>query len=198
MMISQVGINLIKSFEGCELSSYADPTGVLTIGYGHTGVDVIAYEHITQARAEAILNQDLEKFVTGVSHLVSVPLNQNQFDSLVSLAFNIGLSAFKDSTLLQKLNQKDYAGAANEFPRWCHAGGRILDGLVLRRKAEQVLFNKPVDGPPQIVSYKIQPGDNLSTIAIQHKTTVQQIMNLNPNIKNPNMILAGSIIKLPN
>ncbi|WP_312069487.1 lysozyme, partial [Acinetobacter sp.] len=77
-----------------------------------------------------------------VNNLVKVPLSQNQFDALVSLTYNIGSTAFKNSTLLKKLNAKDYAGAADQFLRWNKGGGKVLKGLVRRREAERALFLK--------------------------------------------------------
>jgi lysozyme len=141
MKISQVGINLIKSFEGCILHSYNDPVGILTIGYGHTGKDVIEGRKITQQQAEEILKRDLAKFEEGVSELVKVPLNQYQFDALVSFSYNVGLGALGSSTLLKKLNKKDYRGAAIEFEKWVYAKGNKLKGLAVRRLAEKSLFN---------------------------------------------------------
>ncbi len=88
------------------------------------------------------LAQDLKKFESAVNTAVKVPINQNQFDALVSLTYNIGIGAFKDSTLLKKLNVKDYKGAAEQFPRWNRGGGRVLNGLVKRRKIEMELFLK--------------------------------------------------------
>jgi lysozyme len=151
MKISQVGINLIKSFEGCILHEYKDAVGVPTIGYGHTG-GVRPNQTITQQQAEELLKQDLEKFEKGVTDLVKVPLNQYQFDALVSFSFNVGLGALQTSTLLKKLNAKDYSGASKEFDKWVHAGGDVLRGLVSRRDAEQSLFNRHVETPKTNVS----------------------------------------------
>lgn len=82
----------------------------------------------------------MERFEKGVSDLVKVPLNQNQFDALVSFAFNLGLGNLKSSTLLKKLNASDYIGASKEFERWNRAGGKVLNGLTRRRIAERDLF----------------------------------------------------------
>jgi lysozyme len=145
MNISTVGINLVKSFEGCVLTEYKDAVGVPTIGWGHTG-GVTPNMRITQAQADALLIKDLGKFVNDVNSLVKVPLNQNQFDALVSFDFNTG--GLNKSTLLKKLNAKDYAGAALEFAKWNK--GRVdgalvvLNGLTRRRAAEAALFNKPM------------------------------------------------------
>ncbi len=140
MKISIKGLNLIKSFEGLELKAYKDSVGVLTIGYGSTGPHVHEGLVITEEQAEAILKTDISRFERGVTELVKVPLNQNQFDALVSFSFNLGLGNLKSSTLLRKLNSLDYSGAANEFTRWNKAGGRVLTGLTRRREAEKKLF----------------------------------------------------------
>ena len=140
MNISQNGIDLVKSFEGLELKAYKDSVGVLTVGWGSTGSHVTAGMTITKEQAEQLLKKDLERFEEGVSDLVKVPLNQNQFDSLVSFSFNLGLSNLKSSTLLKKLNASDYIGASKEFERWNRAGGKVLNGLTRRRIAERDLF----------------------------------------------------------
>jgi GH24 family phage-related lysozyme (muramidase) len=146
MQLSQVGVNLIKSFEGCVLHAYkALPSETyFTIGYGHYGADVREGSSITQVQADSLLEGDLQKYVKAVNDLVKVPLNQNQFDALVSFTFNCGSEALRTSTLLQKLNNKDYQGAANEFDRWIHSSGKVVQGLVNRRKAEKALFLKDV------------------------------------------------------
>jgi len=141
MITSKKGIDLIKSFEGLELKAYKDSVGVLTIGYGSTGNHVFAGQSITEAQAEDLLKSDLLRFEKGVSAVVTVPLTQNQFDALISFSFNLGLGNLKSSTLLKKLNAKDYTGAANEFTRWNKAGGKVLSGLTRRREAEKNLFN---------------------------------------------------------
>ena len=139
MRINEAGLNLIKDFEGCRLKAYLCPAGVWTIGYGHTqGVkpDMV----INQLQAERFLRQDLKRFEDAVTSLVKVPITPNQFSALVSFAYNVGTGALYDSTLLRKLNKKDYKGAANEFLRWNKAGGKVLPGLTRRRLAEKDLF----------------------------------------------------------
>ncbi len=139
MTINQDGVNLIKSFEGLYLDAYLDPVGVWTIGYGHTeGV----YEGmtITEAEAEELLRKDLAEFEAAVSEAVQVSLNDNQFSALVSFTFNLGAGSLFESTLLKLLNQGDFQGAADQFPRWNKAGGQELPGLTRRRKAERALF----------------------------------------------------------
>ncbi|MGR2663680.1 lysozyme [Chromobacterium haemolyticum] len=140
MKTSDAGITLVKSSEGLKLVAYKCPAGIWTNGYGHTGPDVTPGMVITQAQADALLARDLERFEAGVARLVKVPLNQNQFDALVSFSYNLGLGALQGSTLLRLLNAGDYAGAAAQFPRWNKAGGKELPGLTRRRTAEQSLF----------------------------------------------------------
>lgn len=145
--INKHGLDLIKAFEGCKLTAYLCPAGVWTIGYGSTGPHVRKGLTITQDAAEALLREDLERFERGVSTAISVPLTDNQFAALVSLAFNVGTGAFSGSTLVRKLNANDFAGAADQFARWNKAGGRVLAGLTRRRAAERALFETPVARP---------------------------------------------------
>lgn len=144
MLASENGINLIKQFEGCRLTAYQDSVGVWTIGYGWTqpvdGKTVGKGMTITQQKADDLLKQGVVQYESGVSTLVKVQLNQNQFDALVDFAYNLGVNALKGSTLLKKLNAGDYAGAANEFTKWNKAGGKELAGLTRRREAEKSLF----------------------------------------------------------
>lgn len=141
MKISKKGIELIKKYEGLRLTAYKCPSGIWTIGYGHTK-DVTKGMHITGKQSEELLKEDLKVFEDAVNNYVKVPLNQNQFDALVSFSFNCGSSALKRSTLLRKLNARDFSGAANEFLKWNKSNGIILDGLVKRRKDERALFLK--------------------------------------------------------
>ncbi len=139
--ISQTGMDLIKRWEGCRTNSYLCPAGVWTIGYGHTKTAKRG-QIISHLKAEELLQEDLRKFEDAVRHLVTVPLNQNQFDALVSFTFNVGIGAFKNSTLLRLLNQKRYSSAASQFHRWVNANGKKLPGLVNRRNQEYALFVK--------------------------------------------------------
>lgn len=148
MQISQNGLNLIEHFEGLRLASYQDSVGVWTIGYGTTcypsGQPVRKGETCTVEQANSFIAHDVAKFAAGVTNLVKVPVNQNQFDALVSFSYNLGLGALGGSTLLKKLNAKDYVGASNEFTKWNKAGGKVLDGLTLRRQSEHNLFIQKV------------------------------------------------------
>ena len=130
---------LIQKFEGFCGKAYKCPAGVWTYGYGHTR-GVKQGDIIPKARALEILRQDLQEAGETVNRLVTVPLTQGQYDALCCFIFNLGARKFRNSTLLRKLNDGDYKGAANEFLRWTKAGGRELPGLLKRRKAERQLF----------------------------------------------------------
>lgn len=139
MKTSSNGLALVKQFEGLRTQAYICPAGVLTIGYGSTGAHVKRGMVITEAQATALLAQDVVRFEKAVNGL-GVALTQNQFDALVSFAFNVGEKALRDSTLAKKLKAGDYKGAAAQFARWTKAGGKTLPGLVRRRAAEAALF----------------------------------------------------------
>jgi|TARA_R100000353_G_scaffold15722_1_gene15213 lysozyme len=139
MEISQEGLSLIKKFEGCELEAYKCAAGVWTIGYGSTN-NVNEGMEISQERADMLLLEDVEVFEEAVNKLVEVPLEQNQFDALVSWTFNLGSTNLKNSTLLKVLNDKDYEGVPAQIKRWNKAGGKVLQGLIRRREAEALLF----------------------------------------------------------
>ena len=141
MKLSQAGLDLIKRFEGCRLKAYQDAVGIWTIGYGHTGPNVYEGLTITQKQADDILAQDVGRFASGVAANVNVSITQSEFDALVSFAFNVGLGAFKTSTLLKLLNDNaDRKVVASQFLRWNKADGKVLDGLTKRRNAEKALF----------------------------------------------------------
>lgn len=143
MKTSIKGINLIKKFEGEILHGYLCPAGKLTIGVGHVVLKGEPYAKggkITADESTKILKKDLIRFEKAVSKFVKVELNQNQFDALVSFAFNVGEANLSNSTLLKKLNRADYQGAANEFKKWIFANGVKLKGLVSRRESEKSLF----------------------------------------------------------
>lgn len=139
--INSRGLELVKQFEGLVLTAYRDPVGIWTIGYGHTGPEVGPGDVITKAQAEALLRQDLARFESAVRNLVKVPLSSNQFSALVSFTYNVGSGALAQSTLLALLNQRNYQGAADQFPRWVNGGGQVLPGLVRRRNQELSLIH---------------------------------------------------------
>jgi lysozyme len=145
--ISDAGLQLIQEFEGLRLDAYPDPgTGgePWTIGWGTTvypgGRRVQQGDRITEAQAMEYLRNDVERFESSVSAMLRVPVTQPQFDALVSLAYNVRANALRDSTLIELLNAGDSAGAAAQFDRWIHAGGRPMEGLRRRRRAERAMF----------------------------------------------------------
>src|SRR5208283_434739 len=142
------GIKLIKHFEGCSLHAYQksyskdkityhDP---VTIGYGHTGLinnrPLQIVDKITQDKADNLLKQDLSSKEEFINKLVIHQLNQNQFDAIMCLVYNIGIQAFKDSTLLKLINENNINLLSEHWLGWDKAGGVILDGLYKRRKTE--------------------------------------------------------------
>lgn len=197
MKISQRGINLIKSFEGLRNHAYkpVDTEEFYTIGYGHYSKAIMKDDRISDTDAEKLLRDDLKKFEDGVNDLLRVTINQNQFDALVSFAFNVGLGALKSSTLLRMVNSKSFTGASVQFERWNRAGGHVLEGLVTRRRAERLLFETPVKTLTE--THKVKSGQTLHGLAITYKTTVNELLKLNPSIKNANLIKIGQAIKVP-
>lgn len=136
---SQACIDLVKASEGCRLTAYRDAVGILTIGYGSTG-GIKEGQTITQEQAEEMLIDDLDAAAEAVRKLVTVPLNQGQFDALCDFVFNLGEGRLRDSTLLRLLNHGRYGEAAAQFRFWVMAGGHPLPGLVKRRAAERAMF----------------------------------------------------------
>lgn len=136
---------LIKDWEELRLKAYLPtPNDRWTIGWGHTHTTKKGMV-ITKAEAQELFEQDTAWVEKTLADLVKVKLNQNQYDALASLVFNIGRSKFSTSTLLRKLNAGDYEGAANEFPKWRKQKGKVLRGLVRRRAQEMEYFLSPVD-----------------------------------------------------
>lgn len=144
--INTAGLALIKRFEGLKLHAYVCPAGVPTIGYGHTRSvtmqDVVNSRTITEAEAERLLREDLGTFEAAVGALVKVILNDNQFAALVAFTFNVGVGAFRNSTLLKKINAREFSEVRAQLARWNKAGGKVLPGLTKRRAAEADLFER--------------------------------------------------------
>jgi GH24 family phage-related lysozyme (muramidase) len=221
MKLSNNGLSLIKSFEGVRLTAYkAVPTEEhWTIGYGHYGPDVKKNMKITQTQADEYFKKDVARFEKAVNENVKVPLNQNQFDALVSFTYNCGEGALQRSDLLKLLNQGKYKEAANQFDLWNKSGGKVLAGLVKRRAKEKELFlkdlpkekvvkpnvekvsaeivtkpNKSSTTKKVIKTYKVKSGDALSKLASKWGTTVKRLQELN-GIKNPDKIYIGQTLK---
>ena len=156
MRTSEEGIKLIKHFEGCHLKPYLCPALLWTIGYGHVlypeqnrlplaerKAYALHQAHDrtwSQEEVDDLLKKDLKRFELGVARLITVPLKQCEFDSLVSFAFNLGLGTLQRSSVRSKLNRGDKEGAIDTLLKYCRAGGKILKGLQRRRAAEADLF----------------------------------------------------------
>lgn len=158
MKMSPKGIALLKQFEGLRLNAYRDSVDVWTIGYGHTamagGLAPKAGMKITQQQADALLVNDLVKYENGVSAALTRKPNQNQFDAMTSLCYNIGVGGFRKSSVAKLFNAGQDAKAANAFLMWNKADGKALNGLTNRRKAESALFasqSKPVAAVEPVV-----------------------------------------------
>jgi lysozyme len=160
--LSDAGAHLIQHFEGClekqsdgRYRAYRCPANVLTIGWGTTNEGSNHFDTTSRWTAEechAAFLKDMQSFENGVKKLVKVELNQNRFDALTSFAYNCGLGNLKSSTLLKKVNARDWDGAAKEFRKWNKGGGKVLPGLVRRRDSEALLFqgikDENYDGKP--------------------------------------------------
>lgn len=137
--LSNSTLQLIKGFESFSPTPYRDAKG-WSIGYGHFMGPEPTIQSMTEAEGYSWLHTDTQTASDAVKAAVQVPLSQNQFDALASFAYNVGVNAFANSTLLRKLNAGDTTGAANEFQRWNKSDGRVLSALTDRRAKEAALF----------------------------------------------------------
>ena len=144
MQISENAISIIQKLEGFRSKPYLDLGGKPTIGYGHTGGVTMLTNPISEQTATQYLLDDLNFFEEQVNRFVKVPINQNQFDALVLLIFNVGVTPLL-KRLGKYLNSGDYNQAAEEFLQWDHVGVKVVQGLLNRRMQERELFNKPVE-----------------------------------------------------
>lgn len=148
MKLNKAGADLIKSFEGCKLTAYKCSANKETIGYGNTfyedGSPVKLGDTITQERAESLFVMISDSFAAKVKPLITSAVTENQFGALVSFAYNCGIANLKSSTLLRKVNANPNDPTIRaEFEKWTRANGKVLAGLVRRRKAEADLYYKP-------------------------------------------------------
>jgi lysozyme len=143
MIATENAYSLIKNFEGLGKMAYKCPAGRWTIGYGHTGADVTEGMTITEEEADAFLRADVTKCVAALNELIIQPINQNQFDSLVSWVYNLGGTNLRNSTMLKEINQGHYLKAALEMERWNKVNEQPLAGLIRRRQAEVRLYLTP-------------------------------------------------------
>lgn len=198
LLIQPEGLALIKEYEGLVLTGYADPVGIATVGFGHTGPDVKVGQKITKAQAEALLMADIAEAAAIVDKHVTAPLAPLQRAAVISFVFNVGpgKKGVKDgfvelkrgghSTLLKRLNERDYDAASLEFGKWVHAKGEVLKGLVRRRNAEQALFLKGFIKEPEapLESNVIPTGAELPAKASQ-----------SPGVQAATVITAAGAIK---
>jgi lysozyme len=137
--VNELGIKLIKMFEGCRLMAYRCQAGRWTIGYGSTA-GVYQGMRIDMDMADQMFRFDLSRHSFGVERVIKVPLDDNQFAACVSLAYNIGVDAFANSTLLKLLNLGRLQAASEQFKQWRYVKGEVSQGLAKRRDAERLLF----------------------------------------------------------
>jgi lysozyme len=136
LALSSIGALSIVGYEGYRKAAYRDPVGIVTVCSGHTATAKLG-QTLTEAQCAELLKGDVQYAEAAVRRLVTVPLTQAQFDSLVSFVFNVGESAFAKSTLLKQINARDCWAAGKSFGQWTYAGGRELPGLVKRRADER-------------------------------------------------------------
>ena len=178
MRISEKGLAMIEKFEGCLLKASNKLDGVWTIGYGQTGryYGKRVRRGMTTTKAEAhawLRDHSIKTYEDAVTQAVKVPLNQNQFDALVSFTYNVGVGALKQSTALRKLNAGDYAGAADALTMWTKCRRKVLAGLVRRRKEERALFLTPVTQPQTGNTDLLRKGDKGDDVKLlQHRLNI--------------------------
>ena len=178
MKISEKGLSMIERFEGCLLKASNKLDDVWTIGYGQTGsyYGKRVRRGMTTTKAEAhtwLRDHSIKTYEDAVTQAVKVPLNQNQFDALVSFTYNVGVGALKQSTALRKLNAGDYAGAADALTMWTKFKGKVLAGLVRRRKEERALFLTPVTQTNTASPDLLRKGDRGDDVKLlQHRLNI--------------------------
>ena len=175
MKLSPQGLEKLRQLEGLRLTSYQCSAGVWTIGYGSTR-DVVPNMRITRQEAEDRLKRDVAKFEEAVNESVQVRLTQEQFDALVLFAFNVGIGAFRKSTLLRELNKENYDAVPIQLARWNKVGGKVVRGLVNRRAAEIAMWGSPTtndtpDAPKPLTQSRTIAGVGLVAIS----ETAQQV-----------------------
>ncbi|MGL5525656.1 MAG: lysozyme [Aeromonas veronii] len=145
MNLSKNGEQFIHGFEICKLEAYPDPGSrdgtPWTIGWGHTGSEVVKGLVWTQQQADSAFLHDAAWAIASVTKSVKIPVTQGQFDALIAFCFNVGKNAFEKSTLLRKLNNFDFDGARAEFAKWNKNDGKVMLGLRRRRFGEQLLWD---------------------------------------------------------
>lgn len=203
MKLSQRGLELIQSFEGYHTAqpdgscvAYLCPARVPTIGWGCTEGVKLGMRW-TREEADAAFMRELEKFEFAVQRLVTVEMNQNEFDALTSFAYNCGEGALGKSTILRKLNKGDRKGAAAAFHMWNKGGGRVLPGLVRRRREEAELFLKPVqEAEEELMPQSVEASRQPMSPAVAHTATATGTTGVNTLLGNglpkpPDFISSG-------
>ncbi|MCS6947304.1 MAG: lysozyme [Steroidobacteraceae bacterium] len=165
-MTLTLAADLVRRHEGLRLEAYRDAAGILTIGYGHTGPEVMEGARISRTEAERLLRRDLEQAAATVDRAVKVPLRPNQKAALISFVFNVGAQTFLRSTLLRKINAGEFEAVPAELAKYVHARDpatgekRALKGLTARRVAEAALWSqddaRPVPVKPATLKDVIQ------------------------------------------
>ena len=199
MKISPRGLALIKEFEGFRGKAYLCPAGVPTIGYGSTkGVtmdDVRRGRTITRAQAEKLLIEHLEEYERGVEAACKVEPNQNQFDALVSFAYNVGVAAMRGSSVIKAHNRSDFNAAARAFGLWTKArvNGKLteLPGLVRRRAAEAALYLEPVAKAPTAAPTDAQDAPTEATVDMPQAVEPERPMTQS-HINRASVIAGGT------
>lgn len=145
MRTSANGVAVAHYWESCKLVAYPDPGSKdgrpWTIGWGHTGPEVVKGLVWTQAKADQVFLEDLRIREDRINKILRVPVTQGQFDALVLFSYNVGLPALEASTLLRLLNAGDYGGARAQFARWNKNDGKVMRGLIRRRASEVGLWD---------------------------------------------------------
>lgn len=187
MNLSAKGLSLIQEFESYlkaqpdgSCKAYKCPAGVWTVGFGVTE-GVTADTHWTREEADAAFGREMAKHEKAVQQLVTVSITQNQFDALVSFSYNVGSGALAKSTLLKKLNKRDYLGAADEFRHFTKARDPktnkkvVLKGLVRRRKAESALFTSDMPGADDMPQTAVESRP-ISAVVADNATTIRNVI----------------------
>lgn len=144
MRCNAAGLDIIKRYEGFSAAPYLCPAGVWTNGFGNTEGVTPDTPPVTPEDAERRLAEHVARLEVSLERMFYYPVNDNQWSACVSLAYNVGAEAFRNSTIRALVNRKEYLAAADEFHRWVYGGGRKLAGLVKRREEERALFLRPV------------------------------------------------------
>lgn len=140
LRLNKTGLDLIKKFEGCRLQAYQDVSGIWTVGWGQTGPWIDESTMLSQAQADTLLERELKKKEEAMSRIVIAPTTENEWAALVSLAYNIGIGAFANSTLLRYLNSDQKGLVPEQFLVWCKVKKKVIPSLLARRQTEKELY----------------------------------------------------------